>query len=110
MKKGLLLLSLIVMFTACGQKEEAPKAETVTPVAAEQVIEEVTPVAEEVTPVAEEIVVTEDKTSEVVEAVEESVAADVIEATNGEVVTETPVVEETVVVEETPVTEEKPAQ
>lgn len=79
MKKGLLLLSLITMFAACGQKEEAPKAETVTPVVAEQVIEEVTPVAEE-------IVVTEDKTSEVVEAVEESVVA------------------------ETPVVEEKPAQ
>ena len=41
MKKGLLLLSLIAMFAACGQKEEAPKAETVTPVVAEQVVEEV---------------------------------------------------------------------
>lgn len=91
MKKGLLLLSLIAMFTACGQKEEAPKAETVTPV-------------------AEEIIVTEDKTSEVVEAVEESVVADVAETTSGEVTVETPVVEETVVVEEAPTTEEKPAQ
>ncbi|MEG0515011.1 MAG: hypothetical protein RR523_05140, partial [Cetobacterium sp.] len=68
MKKGLLLLSLIAMFAACGQKEEAPKAEVTTPVVAEQVVEEVAPVAEEV-------IVTEDKTSEVVEAVEESVVA-----------------------------------
>lgn len=70
MKKGLLLLSLIAMFAACGQKEEAPKAEVATPVAAEQVVEEMTPVAEEV-------IVTEDKTSEVVEeapAIEEKPA------------------------------------
>lgn len=92
MKKGLLLLSLIAMFTACEQKEKAPKAETVIPV------------------VAEEIIVTEDKTSEVVEAVEESVVADVTEATSGEVVAEVPVEEETVVVGEAPVIEEKLAQ
>lgn len=80
MKKGLILLSLIAMFVACGKKEEAPKAEVTTQSTVEQKAEETTPV--------------------VVENIEESVAADVTEATNGEIVTEVPVTEETVVIEE----------
>mgnify|MGYP000951668835 CR=1 FL=1 len=99
MKKGLILLSLMVMFAACGKKEEAPKTEVTTQSTVEQKAEEVTPVIVEET-VIEETVVAENPTSEVVENIEESVAADVVEATNGEVVTETPVVEETVVIEE----------
>ncbi|MHA4984957.1 hypothetical protein [Cetobacterium somerae] len=80
MKKGLILLSLIAMFVACGKKEEAPKSEVTTQAIVEQKAEETTPV--------------------VVENIEESVAADVAEVTNGEVVTEVPVAEETVVIEE----------
>lgn len=81
MKKLLVVLSLIAMFTACGQKEEITPTEGTTPVVVEEtVIEEVTP--------------TENKVSEAVEAVEESVMADVAETTDGEAVVETPVVEE----------------
>ena len=79
MKKGILFLSLLTIFAACGQKEEAAKAEVATPVVVEQVVEETAPVTVEET---------------VVEAVEESVAADVTEATSGEVVAEVPVAEE----------------
>lgn len=99
MKKGLILLSLVAMFVACGKKEEAPKAEVTTQSIVEQKAEEATPVVVEET-VVEETVVTENVTSEVVENIEESVAADVAEATNGEVTTEAPVAEETVVIEE----------
>lgn len=99
MKKGLILLSLIAMFIACGKKEEAPKTEVTTQSTVEQKAEEVTPVVVEET-VVEEIIVTENSTSEVVENIEESVADDVTEATNGKVVTEVPVAEETVVIEE----------
>lgn len=104
MKKSLVVLSLIAMFAACGQKEEITPTEGTTPVVVEEtVIEEVTPI--------------ENKASEVVEAVEESVIADVAETTNGEAVVETLIVEETVVEEIAPTTEavapiveEKPAQ
>lgn len=99
MKKGLILLSLMVMFVACGKKEEAPKTEVTTQSTVEQKAEDATPVVVEET-VVEETVVTENPTSEVVENIEESVAADIEEATNGKVVTGTPVAEETVVIEE----------
>lgn len=114
MKKLLVVLSLIAMFAACGQKEEITPTEGTTPVTAEQTIEEkkveeTTPVVIEET-VIEEVTLIENKASEAVEAVEKSVMADVAEATNGEVVVETPVVEETVVEEVVPIVEEKPAQ
>lgn len=99
MKKGLILLSLMVMFAACGKKEEAPKAEVTTQSTVEQKVEEATPVVVEET-VVEETIVTENSTSEVIENIEESVAADVAEVTNGEVTTKVPVAEETVVTEE----------
>ena len=99
MKKGLILLSLMVMFVACGKKDETPKAEVATQAIVEQKAEEAAPAVVEET-VIEETVVTENSTSEVVENIEESVAADVAEATNGEVTTEVPVAEETVVIEE----------
>ncbi|MGL4510402.1 hypothetical protein [Cetobacterium sp.] len=121
MRKGLVLLSLIAMFAACGKKEEESKAEIVAPVVVEQVVEEkkveevVIPVVAEET--ITEVVVTENKTSEVTENIEESVVADVAETTGGDVVVEMPTKEETIVAKEVPVeevgtvtTEEKIAQ
>lgn len=106
MRKGLILLSLIVMFAACGKKEEVSKAEIVTPVVVEQVVEEkkveevVIPVVTEET--ITEVVVAENKTSEVTENIKESV---VTEITDGDVVVEMPAKEEAIVMEESPVEE-----
>lgn len=112
MKKGLVLLSLIGIFTACGKKEEASKTDIVAPIVVEQKAEEVTEpvIMEEV--LTEGIVVTAYKTSEVIENIEESVTVDVTEATSGEIVAETPVPEKEILVEEasTVTTEEKIAQ
>ena len=66
MKKGILFLSLLTIFAACGQKEEAAKAEVATPVVVEQVVEETAPVTVEET---------------VVEAVEESVVVEEVSVT-----------------------------
>lgn len=82
MKKVLLFLSIVAMLTACGQKEEAAKAEEATPVVVEQVVEEVSPAA------IEETI-----------AVEEAVGADVAIPLNEEAAA-APVAEETIVVEE----------
>lgn len=60
MKKTLLFLSVVAMLTACGQKEEAAKAEEATPVVVEQVVEEVSPAAIEETIAVEEAAPTEE--------------------------------------------------
>ena len=110
MRKGLVLLSLIALFVACGKKEETSKTEVVVPVVVEQVVEEkkveevAIPVIVEET-ITEEVDITENKMSEVIENIEESVVVDVAEATGGDGVVEMPAKEEVVVVREVPVEE-----
>lgn len=108
MRKGLVLLSLIAMFGACGKKEEASKVEIAAPVGVEQVVEEKKVEEVAIPVVAEEtiteVVVTENKASEVAENIEESVVADVAETIGGDV--EMPAKEEV----STVTTEEKIAQ
>lgn len=91
MKKGLVLLSLIAMFVACGKKEKSSKVEVEVPTVVTQSIEE-KKVEEVINPVVieeistKEVITTENKTSEAIEKMEESVIADIVETTNGEVV------------------------
>ncbi|MGL4785794.1 MAG: hypothetical protein ACRC2Q_02760, partial [Cetobacterium sp.] len=66
MKKILLSLAILTIFAACGKEKEE--------VATQEVIVEQTTVIEEV------------PTNSTIEAIEQSVAADVIEETNGDVI------------------------
>ncbi|MGL5571770.1 hypothetical protein [Cetobacterium sp.] len=66
MKKILLSLAILTIFAACGKEKEE--------IATQEVIVEQTTVIEEV------------PTNSTIEAIEQSVAADVIEETNGDVI------------------------